>query len=147
MEETPSRNGRTPGRKSHGRIPKSSGAYVPAADGAPVEPWILTCAGFLAIGMSVAEIGKRLHRGRETIRRVRDEHPELILQAVRQLTNPADVFAPMLPGAASSYTRALARGDTTTAKDVFDRLYGKPLVREQRLERKEIRITFVDGPD
>lgn len=126
-------------RRTEDEQPDASVDAVPA--------WQLTAAGFFALGISVSEIARRLRRARPTVRRVRDEHPELILAAVRQLTNPADVFAPMLPGAALTYHAALKRADTSVARDVMDRLYGKPLVREQRLERRDVTITFIDAPD
>lgn len=111
------------------------------------DAWILTVAGLIALGLPIAEISRRVHRSRPTVRQIRDTRQDLVMNAVRQLTNPSDTFAPMLPAAASSYHRALQSGDARVAQDVFDRLYGKPLQREQRTERRDVVVTFVDASD
>ena len=102
---------------------------------------------FWARGLPKVQIAKHLGRDRNTIAEWIEEHPEAVDEAVRQLTNPSDVFHPMLPLAAAAYRQALENLDAAVARDVFDRLYGKPIVREQRSERREVRIMFVDASD
>jgi hypothetical protein len=100
-----------------------------------------------ARGLSIAEISRRLNRHRDSVARWLEVYPEALEQEIMKLVDPSMVFAPMVPNAARAYHAALEAGDTTVAKDVFDRQYGKPVVRTISDSRSDIRITIFDGAE
>jgi hypothetical protein len=75
-------------------------------------------------------------------------YPGAVEEAVRQLTDPAEVMRPMLTDALRVYGDTLATGDADghtrlrAAQDVMDRLYGKPTMRTEITNRTAIRVEF-----
>ncbi len=75
------------------------------------------------------------------------EYPALFREELDRLVgNPMATFAPMIPAATTAYEQGL-EGDKPidVAKDVFDRVYGKPLVRQQVDSRQRMEIVFIDA--
>jgi hypothetical protein len=104
------------------------------------------------LGRSNAVIAERLRRGRATIARWLADYPEAIAEAVREYADPGELLRPHVPAASRVYGELLEHADRDStrlaaADSVFDRLFGKPVIREQRSERREVRITFVDAAD
>ncbi len=75
------------------------------------------------------------------------EYPALFREELdRAVGNPIATFAPMIPAATQAYEQGLAGEDAIpVAKDVFDRVYGKPLVRQQVDSRQRMEIVFIDA--
>jgi hypothetical protein len=79
--------------------------------------------------------------------------PEAVSEAVRELVDPQDVLRPMLPQALTAIREILESPEDASARlraaqDLLDRLYGKPIVRQQTELLADIRIVFADAsPD
>jgi hypothetical protein len=115
----------------------------------PAEPppHVRAALALVARGLSKTEAGRRVSRGPRSVSLWTQQYPEVLEQEVLKLVDPSMVFAPMVPHAARAYHQALEAGDTTVAKDVFDRQYGKPVVRTISDSRSDIRITIFDGAE
>ena len=103
-------------------------------------------------GWSNAAIAREMGKSRETIAKWIADHPAAIEEAVRELVDPGELLRQHVPAATRAYGELLDHADRdatrlAAADSVFDRLYGKPVVREQRSERREVRIVFVDAAD
>ena len=86
-----------------------------------------------------------VHRNAQTLSRFRAKHQDLIIAEARRMTDSRPVFEPMLPKAAEAYHVALDEHDTTVARDVFDRLYGKSRVNDAGSSTVSVSITFVSA--
>ncbi len=75
------------------------------------------------------------------------EYPALFREELdRAVGSPIATFAPMIPAATHAYEQGLAGMEPIPiAKDVFDRVYGKPLVRQQVDSRQRMEIVFIDA--
>jgi len=67
----------------------------------------------------------------------------------KAIGNPIIVFGPLMDKAAEVYNKALDGENIAearrTAKDVFDRVHGKPVVREHRVSTSAVNITVNFG--
>lgn len=156
MPRASNQGGKQPGtgRKPGGTFPTSQRTLVrrDAAgllkDGEQLPlALIKSVISFSARGLSNSQVAKKLGKDRRTIARILEDYPELVDEAVRAFVDPTSLLAPMLPKASRAYHWALEKGDTSVAKDVFDRAYGKPIVRTQQELQADIRIVFADASE
>jgi hypothetical protein len=121
--------------------------YPDIEDRPEPPPHIRAGLALVARGLSKSEVGRRVNRQPAAIYKWIANYPDVLEQEVLKLVDPSMVFAPMVPHAARAYHQALEMGDTSVAKDVFDRQYGKPVVRTISDSRSDIRITIFDGAE
>ncbi len=62
----------------------------------------------------------------------------------RLILSPIDAMTPFLQKALLALDKALDEGDLAAAKEVFDRIYGKPMQRQQSDTSPRITIVFTD---
>lgn len=98
-----------------------------------------------ARGFSIREVARRLHKDPATVTKWIDAFPDVLNAEIRKLVDPTEVFSPMIPLAAQAYHAALEQGDTKVAQDVFDRQWGKAVVRTVSDSKVDIRISIWDG--
>jgi hypothetical protein len=150
MPRASNQGGKQPGA---GRKPGNRPLQLMTPDGderthsSDVAPHIRAGLALVARGLSKAEVARRLNRRPQAVFQWINLYPDVLEQETLKLIDPGMVFAPMVPNAARAYHQALEAGDTTVAKDVFDRQYGKPVVRTISDSRSDIRITIFDGAE
>jgi hypothetical protein len=142
-------SGRNPGPLTTGSAlheSPSARTYLQVDDAQP-----LAAVAFFARGLSYAEIGRRLSRDEHTIAKWVSDRPDLLESEVRRLVDPAESLRQHLPRATQAYGEALnSERDAVklaAAEGVYDRVYGKPVVRTELKAQVEALIVFVDAPD
>lgn len=95
----------------------------------------------------IADIAQIMNVTPRTIQRWLKEHPEAVYAAVmRTEDDPKSLARPLVPYASSRYREALVEGSLReaipVAKDVLDRHYGKPVVRQAQDVRTRIQIVY-----
>lgn len=74
--------------------------------------------------------------------------PLALKEAIEELiTSPTSALASMVPQALQTYENLLKADDRAVAENVLDRVWGKPVVRQQIEEVHDITVTFEDLPD
>ena len=131
-------------------LPQPLAALPPAAaespPPAPVDPALLTLISLRAQGLPWAEIGARTNLDPGYCRRWVAAYPELIDREVHRLTDPLHYLEPLIPKAVSTYHEIL--DDATVdpkvhfdaARDVLDRRFGKPTIRQESVSLQGIVI-------
>ena len=101
----------------------------------------------LARGKSIGEIVSNLKMSIVTSQRWRKQrwYYEALNEELERLRSSVlETFKPMLPDALATYQDALTNKDTTVARDVLDRVYGKPLAHELSNLNTNITIVLTD---
>ncbi len=104
-----------------------------------------TFVAYMVRGIRQAEVCRRMGITTQTARRWRKEqwYPVVIQEETDKLLgNPTQVFSPMLPPAISTYLTKLDEDNFDVAKDVMDRLFGKPVTRAQSDVKQTVTVIF-----
>jgi hypothetical protein len=146
-------SGRKPGGKLMGSDPRGGGAVIEHQSAlAELDPDVQSTIRWAARGIPKKEIAQRLSCNPATVARRLQAYPEAVSEAVRELVDPNDVLRPMLPQALTAIREILeSPEDASTrlraAQDLLDRLYGRPVVRQQTEMLADIHIQFISSPD
>ncbi len=141
--------------KADSDVPKGTfGGPQPSIWGDGPNPRQRTFAAMVVRGKSIDKICEELPLDRGTAYKWLKEPwwPQVEMEE-RQilLGNPVAVFQEMLPNAIETYRKALEEDNAKLAIEVatqiFDRLYGKAVVRQQTESRQSVVIQFIDVPD
>lgn len=104
-----------------------------------------TFVAYMVRGVRQAEACRRMGITTQTARRWRKEqwYPVVIQEETDKLLgNPNQVFSPMLPPAIGTYLTKLDENNFDVAKDVMDRLFGKPVTRTQSDVKQSVTVIF-----
>ncbi len=98
-------------------------------------------------GFSNAAIAEQVHCSERSVQRWLREYPELIDAEIHRIDDdPRAITRPLLPHAASTYRRALEGENLAhavpVARDVMDRHFGKPIVRQAQDVRARIELVY-----
>lgn len=114
-----------------------------------LKPGIQTALRLFARGRTLEFISKEMGVSIPTIRNWRDRFTQACVDASWEIVEPGEVLRPLLPKAVQTYDKLLDRDDepavqSTIARDVMDRLFGKPVQRQQIEAVQPVTVEFID---
>ena len=148
-------SGRLPGPLTTGHVgllEAPSPALTPLQPVDPAEIRIREAGAFYLRGFSYTEIGLEMGVDRQTVSHWLRSRPELLDSERIAKRDPAGELARHIPAATQAYadllqpeTRQSVRLEAANA--IYDRVYGKPLVRTEAHERRDIRVLLLKASD
>ena len=150
MPRASNQGGKQPGagRKPGPSFPQRTKAVHVATQPDELPVRIRRALTFSARGLSNHAVCQEVGCDVRTLKSWMLQYDDVYRQIIEtELADPRRAFAPMLPKAVSAYDKALEVGDTAVAKDVFDRAYGKPIVRQQVETRSLTVVRYVAEQD
>jgi len=116
------------------------------------SPQQRTFAALLVKGNTVSEVIRQMKIARQTAYNWKNSDWFPVVEREerdRLLGNPIVVFGDMLPQAIQAYEKALREDNlklaVEIAGEVFDRIYGKPIIRQQTESHQSVVIQFIEG--
>ena len=144
----PSREGQT-ARTTH----LTNNTEVPYAELRLLElkPHVQTALRLLVRGRPITYICDELNLSNVTITKYRDMFPQALVDASYEIVEPGEVLRPLLPKVVQVYDKLLDRDDepavqSTVARDVMDRLFGKSTQRHEIAGVPPVNVEFIDLP-